>query len=152
MNHDIMVGIFFSYTNFKTIKNLNMICNKIGYLYGIFLFINFLKMEYLSIFVYLKIKVHIIIWQYIFFAINKYKVLDYYKVLAAFYCFIRWKCFLFISEDDSSRKVGNLYETSKFRQQVETLRKVGGSDWLRLLNEMHSSTHKVIKYTLVNLF
>lgn len=63
-----------------------------------------------------------------------------------FYGFVRkWirNLYVFISEDNSSRKSGNVCETSKFRQQVETLRRVGGSDWLRLLNEMHCSTHKV---------
>ncbi|CAL1271006.1 unnamed protein product [Larinioides sclopetarius] len=36
----------------------------------------------------------------------------------------------------------NLHDVSKFRQQIEALRRTGGTDWLRLLNEMHYSSNK----------
>ncbi|KAF8784715.1 Nischarin like protein [Argiope bruennichi] len=41
------------------------------------------------------------------------------------------------------KPTSNLHDVSKFRQQVETLRRAGGTDWLRLLNEMQFSSCKV---------
>ncbi|GFQ91919.1 nischarin [Trichonephila clavata] len=40
------------------------------------------------------------------------------------------------------KTTSNLHDVSKFRQQIETLRRIGGSDWLRLLNEMHCPSSK----------
>ncbi|XP_054715107.1 nischarin-like [Uloborus diversus] len=57
------------------------------------------------------------------------------------------------SERDPSGKCSktlapNLHEASKFRQQIEALRKVGGSDWLRLLNEMNSGKVELVDSVL----
>ncbi|XP_015920774.1 uncharacterized protein [Parasteatoda tepidariorum] len=44
------------------------------------------------------------------------------------------------SPENTTKKImSNVNRSSKFRHQVETLRKIGGSDWLRLLNEIHNS-------------
>ncbi|XP_035207818.1 uncharacterized protein LOC118182556 isoform X2 [Stegodyphus dumicola] len=40
----------------------------------------------------------------------------------------------------SGKHTKSVSDVSKFRHQVETLRRIGGSDWLRLLNEIRSST------------
>ncbi|XP_042897768.1 uncharacterized protein [Parasteatoda tepidariorum] len=42
-------------------------------------------------------------------------------------------------ENTTKKIMSNVNRSSKFRHQVETLRKIGGSDWLRLLNEIHNS-------------
>ncbi|GIX85021.1 nischarin [Caerostris extrusa] len=41
------------------------------------------------------------------------------------------------------KTTSNSHNVSKFRQQVETLRRIGGNDWLRLLNEMHCPSDKI---------
>ncbi|GFU03048.1 nischarin [Trichonephila clavipes] len=48
------------------------------------------------------------------------------------------------TECANKKTTSNLHDVSKFRQQIETLRRIGGSDWLRLLNEMHCPSSKVI--------
>ncbi|KAG8193336.1 hypothetical protein JTE90_022966 [Oedothorax gibbosus] len=45
-------------------------------------------------------------------------------------------------KQENNSLIGNTNENVQFRHQVESLRKVGGSDWLRLLNEMHCSASK----------
>lgn len=58
---------------------------------------------------------------------------------------------IFKGKKPSKQLVNNLAEASKFRQHVEELRRIGGSDWLRLLNEMNSSS-EVLKYLIYFIF
>ncbi|GFS92682.1 nischarin [Nephila pilipes] len=46
----------------------------------------------------------------------------------------------------TKKTMSNLHDVSKFRHQVETLRRIGGNDWLRLLNEMHCPSSKIASH------
>lgn len=52
--------------------------------------------------------------------------------------------FFFKVKFPSKKPLANLAEASEFRQHIETLRRIGGSDWLRLLNEMNASPKVLI--------